>query len=338
MFEQFLQSTFRRFSGGFDATLATADDTRASCSGTLDAAVLLVVAEIAPRLRAVPGYARRLRGPVGTALQAIDRLVEEMPAILPCRRATYASDPRVSAFFVNYAGLQDVFSQSREVQDLFDADTAAEHCVALLCMHCVERRQLGMALDGDRLRKDVLQTALSFTDHQLIAPGLAETDARCALKCCIFRNLIGHLRLESAGAETRSAELERRARAWRARLRRAVPGSPAHAALRRELDVIEAERKAPTLQLKTLHDLLGYVDDALANPHRLVSARQYSVFIDRLGIRCDGPDTSGAHELPLTEISVAGRHPRIACFVSFPRAELLPERDFIQEASIYLTV
>jgi len=32
----------------------------------------------------------------------------------------------------------------------------------------------------------------------------------------------------------------------------------------------------------------------------------------------------------------AGRCPRIACMVSFLRAELLPERDFIREASIFL--
>ncbi|NBC15448.1 MAG: hypothetical protein GVY09_19320 [Gammaproteobacteria bacterium] len=338
MFARFLQTTFRRFSSGFGAALATADDNRVSCSSTLDEAVLHVVAEIAPRLRAVPGYARRLREPVGTALQAIDRLVEEMPDILPCRRATYASDPRINAFFVNYAGLQEVFSQNREVRDLFDTDTDAQQCFALLCMHCVERRQLGIAMDGDRLRKDVLQTAISFTDHQLVSPGLAETDARCALKCCIFSNLIGHIRLESAGAATRITELERRAQAWRARLRRALPGSPAHAALRREIEAIEAERQAPALQLKTLDDLLGYVEDTLSNPHRLVSTRKYSLFVDPLGIRCDGPDKSGARELPLTEIRVAGRHPRIACFVSFPRAELLPERDFVQEASFYLSV
>jgi len=335
MFAAFLEATFRRFGGSFDV-LSKDDGPPSACAGTLDQAVEHVVDEISPRLRAVSGYARRLRGPVVTALRSIDQLVDAIPGVLPCQRRTYASDPRVNAFFVNYAGLQEVFSHSREVRDLFDANAGAEQCFALLCMHREERRQLGMAVEGDVLRKDVLQTAVSFTDHQLVSPGLVEADARCALKCCIFNSLIGHIHLESAGAQTRTAELERRARAWRARLRRAAPGSPTHAALRLEVDVIEAELRAPTLRLTTLDDLFNYVADSLSNPHKLVSSRQYSIFMDRLGIRYDEPGTAGARELPLAEIHVAGRRPRVACLVSFPRAELLPERDFICEASIFL--
>jgi hypothetical protein len=38
----------------------------------------------------------------------------------------------------------------------------------------------------------------------------------------------------------------------------------------------------------------------------------------------------------LSEIQIAGEPPRVACLVSFPRAELLPVRDFLREASIFL--
>jgi len=335
MLAAFLNATFRRLSGGFDASYG-ADGGPSACTGTLEETVERVVEEISPRLRAVPGYARRLREPLGTALHAIDQLVEDIPQVLPCHRTSYATDPLVNAFFVNYAGLQEVFSQSREVRDLFDTNAGAEQCFALLCMQLEENRKLGVAVDGDVLRKDVLQTTVSFTDHQAIAPGVDEADARTALNCCIFDNLVRHIHLESAGARTRAAELERRAHTWQARLQRADPGSPAHAALQREIDVIETERQAPTLQLNTLEDLFDYVTDALSNPHRLMSARQYSIFTDRLGIRYDGPGASGARELPLTEVHVAGHCPRIACLVSFPRAELLPKRDLVREASVFL--
>jgi hypothetical protein len=335
MLAAFLSATFRRFGGGFDE-LSAADGPSPACARTLEQAVEHVVDEISGRLRAVPGYARRLRGPVATALRSIDQLVEEIPGVLPCRRATYMSDPRVNAFFVNYAALQEVFSQSREVRDLFDTNAGADQCFALLCMQREERRQLGMAVDGDVLRRDVMQTTVSFTDHQLVSPGPDETDARCALKCCIFNNLIGHIRLESAGAQTRAAELERRAQAWRARLKRAAPGSPAQAALRREVDAIEAELHTPALRLATLDDHFRYVADTLSNPHRVVSSRRYSLFLDRLGIRYDAAGDAGARELTLSEIHVAGRRPRVAALVSFPRAELMPERDFIREASIFL--
>jgi hypothetical protein len=193
-----------------------------------------------------------------------------------------------------------------------------------------------MSVHGDRLRKDVLQTTMSFTDHQLISPSLAEADARCALKCCIFNSLLTRIRLESAGAQTRVAELERRAQAWRARLRRASPGSPEHAALSREVEEIERDLRAPGPRLNTLDDHFGYVSEVLSNPHTVISARRYSVYLDRLGVRHDGPEASGARELALAEVHVAGRRPRVATLVSFPRAELLPERDFVYEASLFL--
>jgi len=52
--------------------------------------------------------------------------------------------------------------------------------------------------------------------------------------------------------------------------------------------------------------------------------------------RYDDPGAPDARELRRTEIHIAGPCPRIACMVSFLRAELLPERDVIREASIFL--
>ena len=334
MFAAFLQSTFRRLGANLDPLSARGAGSSA-CAGTIQQAVEHVVDETAARLRAVPGYARRLRGPVITALQTIDRMVKEIPGTLDCRRSTYASDPRVNAFFVNYGDLQEVFSRSKEVRELFETNASAQQCFALLCMHRSERRRLGVAMDGDVLRKDVMQTAVSFADHHLDAPGLSEADARCALKCCIFNSLIGHIRMASAKAQTRIDELERRSRAWRERLKRQTPGSAQHAALRREVEAIDAELRTPALRLTTLEQHFRYVADALANPQALVSGHQESIFLDRMGIKHDRA-AAGVREIPLSEIHVAGRRPRVACLVSFPRAELLSVRDFIREAGIYL--
>ena len=334
MFAAFLASTFRRFGANLDSPSGR-DGGSSACAGTIQQAIEHVVDETAPRLRAVPGYARRLRGPVIAALRTIDRLVKEIPGVLDCRRSNYASDPRVNAFFVDYGELQEVFSRSQEVRELFEANADAEQCFALLCMHRSERCQLGVALDGDMLRRDEIQTTVSFADHQLDAPGLDEADARCALKCCIFNSLIGHIRKSSAEAQTRIDELERRSQAWRERLKRQTPGSAQHAALQREVEAIDAELRTPALRLTTLEQHFRYVADALANPQALVSGHQESIFLDRMGIKHDRA-TAGVREIPLSEIHVADRRPRVACLVSFPRAELLSVRDFIREAGIYL--
>ena len=335
MLVEFLHATFRRFAGGIDR-LGNPGDGSPTCAGSLDQAVEHVIDAISPRLRAVPGYGRRLREPVAIALHGVNELVESMTAIHSYHRAGYACDPQVNAFFVNYADLQALFSQSAEIRRLFAAAPAVDQCFALLCMYRKERRQLGMALDGDLLRRDVVQTRVNFTDHQLVSPGRDEADARCALKCCIFNNLLSQLRLQAADAQTRAAELARRAQAWQGRLGRATPGSPTHQALQAEIDAIDAQRRAPNLGHKTLDQCFTERVDALSHLRRLVSARRFSLWLDPMGLRCDGPDSAGARELGLTEIQVAGRSPRIACLVRFPRAELLPARDFLEEASLFL--
>jgi len=335
MLATIMQATFRRFGGAFEQ-LSTTNEPSPSCTGTLEQAVEHVVDETSARLRAIPGYSRRLREPVVTALRAIDEIVDQIPGVLSCDRAAFSRDAEVNAFFANYTRVQEVFSHSKEVRNLFDGNAGADHCFALLCMHRDERRQLGIDMDGEVLRKDVLQTTVSFSDHELVSPGLNELDARCSLKCCAFNALIGHIRLTAAEAHTRADDLEGRGQAWRARLKRETPGSPEHAALQREVQRIETERATGGPLLETLEDHFRHVADALSHPEHIISNRQISVFVDRLGLKHDGPDRGGARELRLSEIQIAGEPPRVACLVSFPRAELLPVRDFLREASIFL--
>ena len=57
-----------------------------------------------------------------------DELVERMPGSFLCSRSTFSADPRVKAFFVNPRHLQEVFSQNRDVRELFDTNPMAEEC------------------------------------------------------------------------------------------------------------------------------------------------------------------------------------------------------------------
>ncbi len=159
---EFIQDVFRRFGGNFDLLTDQVSVEGSACFGTMIEAVDLVVGEIDPRLRALPGYARRLKQPLAMVFQFIDELVEAVPGAILCNNIAFSDDPRVSAFFVNPEHMKETFSRSEDVRRMFDANLEVDDCYALLSMKKVESQQFGMALVGDSVRSDVLQTTVEL--------------------------------------------------------------------------------------------------------------------------------------------------------------------------------
>jgi len=334
----FLQEMFLRFGEAF----ATGDGEKdfVTCSGTWSQAVEHVVDETYSRIRSLPGYSRRLRGPVTETFRYVDSVVEEMPGGIRCCRSAFFDDPRVNAFFVDPGHIQDVFSRNAEVREVLDANPEVDECWALLCMRKEERRQLGMSLVGDSVRKDVMQTVVSFTDHQVIAPGGTEEDARRSLKCCIFNGLLQYIRKRADGAKTKAMKLEIRRRFLYGRLKQAdsVQDTESREELQQKIDAVESELARATPRLTSLEDHLEFVAKVLANPAEFLKACSSSIRLSRLGIKQEGEGAVTGIEVPLYTIDVASHGPRIGALVCFPRDELLPRQDFARNADLFLTL
>ncbi len=311
------------------------------CSGTLDDAVEQVVDELYSRLRAVPNYANVLRGPVATTFRHINDIAESVPGPLLCCRSTFAEDPRINAFFVSPSHIQQVFSQSKEVRQLFEANPQITECWSLLCMRKEERRQPGLALVGDDVRKDVMQTLVNFTDHQVVSPGSDEQSARCALKCCMFGGLLAHIKRRAADAKSRTQDLENRIRILRARLRsldlRPDPEQRKEAMLA-EIQRYEEQLAGDDLRLPTIKDHLQFVADALSDPADFLSSAVCSLRLNRMAIKLEDFSDESGYELVLSEIRIASHPPRIGALVRFPRDELLPQTDFLKQTDLFLAM
>ena len=57
-------------------------------------------------------------------------------------------------------------------------------------MNETEKTILGMELHNDIIRRDVMQTALSFSGHKIMSPASRETGVRTGIKQCIFDGLV----------------------------------------------------------------------------------------------------------------------------------------------------
>jgi hypothetical protein len=326
MMISFLQEAFSRFGGGVAGPYGQAGSTQLD-SGFLAQAVERVVDETYPRLRAVPGYKRRLEGAVTDAFFYIDELVERMP-----------ESSRVKAFFVNPRHMHEVFSQSKDVRDLFDANPQAEECCTRVCMRMEERQKFAVALSGDSVQREVMQTSVSFTDHQVYTPGESDTDARRALKCCIFNGILNYARDKLSEASSSDIERRKRLSILRSQLRKADHRAmleKQQTDLQMQIRDLEDAIKQAALRPSTLEDHLVHVADVLHNASQFVSADFQHLHLSHMGFKVAQESSVPAYELDIAEIRIATREPRVAALVRFPRNELLPKKDFLLQADSF---
>ena len=327
MMSAFLQEAFRRF-GGNSSTWNEQAGSYQSESSILNEAVERVVDETSRRIRAIPGYRRRLEGPVTETLRYIDDLVERMPGSFLCSRSTFSADPRVKSFFVNPHHLQEVFSQNKDIRELFEANPDAEECCALVCMHMEERQKFGTSLVGDRIHREVMQTTVSFMKHQLYSPGIDEAEARRALKCCIFNGVLTSIRQQFNEDKVRHMERKQRLSMLRSQLRKATregADEKQQTNLQTRIEALEhtlmhADQRPPTIE-----DRLAFVSNVLSHPEQFISASFQHLHLTHMGIKVNQGSKEPAYELDIAKIRIAAREPRVAALVRFPRCELLPE-------------
>lgn len=340
IFPSLLQQLLQRASGA-DTGAPMQVPAGVSCRGDLSGVVEQVVDQISGRLRTSPNYRRALEAAIATAIRYVDEVADAIPGPLLCSRASFAVDPRVNAFFVNPQHVQQVFSQSEEVQELFDANPLAEDCWALLCMHKHEQTMLGMALVNDEVQRDVLRTAVSFSDHQVVSPGTDESSARCALKCCMFDGLLAHIRHRAKHAKTRTQDLESRLHALQARLHRrsrlGLPDGQA-AVLRSQIDDLQRQLGKQGLRLRTIREHLEFVAGALSHPAEFLRTDRSALRLNRQSVKLEDGSAEPGYHLDLAEIRIASHQPRIGALVRFPRRDLLPRPDMLKQADLFLAI
>ena len=304
------------------------------------------------RIRLVRGYQKKLAKCVGSSLEYVDALVEKIPAPVDINKQMFATDPRVHAFFVSVKHMQTSFSRSSELREFFEdpGHRGTTHSVALLCMQRSEKKGFGLDLVGNMVRRDVPQTTVSFSDHQVFSPSATEADAREGIKQCIFNGLVTNAleRIASLSAEKQrlqsyKRDLSLQLRHLQTSRQELVPSylSDREQArkiedIKRKLAEIESNSKQNKVALVTPEDYLAQVKRTLKHPQRYISLRNVSIKLNRMGVKIrEGSGQAGA-KIDLAEIKIGNTPKRVVLLARFPRDELLPKEDFVQQADRYL--
>jgi hypothetical protein len=307
------------------------------------------VMKLHPQLRLARQYQKRLAPAVATSLGYMRELVDSVPAPRQASSAAWTGDPYIHAYFVAPADVPAVISRSADLRAYFDRNGDVPEAYAVLGMELTERHILGVAQEGDTLRRDVPQTTLSFSDHQVRMCG--RTDAE--LRDEIVQRLLDQLALEglarTAADKSRRDELERERALLKTRLQllerqgtgiRALLGSDATAdaneVARLETEVEENERNLTDLGLRAeaLDRALEHVRAVFAEPGRHLYVSTRHVRLDRMNVVLDEHSTQAGDDFAFQIARLPTTPPRVRAFslIRFARADMLPEKSMFEEA------
>jgi hypothetical protein len=280
-----------------------------------------VIGGVDPILRVLPHLDRQLAPAVEHALGYCEGLVAALPGPITIDRKAFGTDPLVHALFATAGDIDDMLGRSQAIRDAIahPENWRGDHFHAMLAARRQQKRQFGMAQQGDIIRNDVVQEILFFSDQTLVEPSCdLETTRRKLREKALdsllhsFNAHVEQLRREREGLRTdASAE-----QAYLAHHPAADPhtgdGHTRHLA---ELD-FRLRQHAEALMPEHLAATLG---DFLKNPESALRLRPIHVAVDRLGVvHPDAADGERVQTLDFPELISRDRRQHLAMLVTIP--------------------
>ncbi len=300
-----------------------------------------------PRVRFVSGYQERLREPTIRAIEHVVALVARLPAPVFAGRGNYEDDPRFAALFASTDHMLETFRHDPSLISFLEGpDGRVERIAALLLADRTEKMVLGMDIEGDMLRRDVAQVAVSFGSHRLLDPTASEEATRRQLQRRAFDYLLTVALARIAEVSGERAELARERDILRRKLsalqrgggsfeRQEAGASADPAKLAAELEEIEGQLAALGTDANLLDAHLDIVVDVLSQCDKQVWVEDTVMTLDRMNIKRDARDTS-ARSIALQELNNPHGHRAAVLFVSLDPSELPRREDFFAVAQRYL--
>jgi hypothetical protein len=233
----------------------------------------------------------------------------------------------------------DVLSSNREVRDFLDGSDATEqqHCYALLSMQRSERTVTGVEGSGDIIKRDVLQTSVSFRDHRVVKPGASESQLRQELEARAFEVLVAYVleritmliaRRQSLKEKQLLLDMQlRHAQVKKASLSPLLESGGNKAAdieaLQQHQQHMTQELEQAGAKLTTLDDYIDRISEVLGNPEGHFRVNRIRMRLSQMNIKRDEKSSGSGHDLELTEALLGDQLQRILLIIKFPRDELL---------------
>lgn len=313
-------------------------------------AIERVVAGTDPRLRMARQYQKKLWTAVEGSIEYVNELVDQLPTPVEVGGRRFTGDPRLRALFVSSQHLRDTLSSGEELtayRRRFGGQLPL-HLYAVLRVEHAEKTVLGVALEGNMIRRDVPQITVNFHNHRVAFLAGSETKTRREIKKRAFDYLIETALERLVSVRTQKQQLEQQQRQLLQKKAKLIKG--AHIALEpltdpkiatvntpvaidQRLREIEVELNRIRADSATLDDHLAKVVVTLREPEKYLRLDRISMTLDHMNIKVEKQASPNSNTLYFQEI-LLGKNRRITTLlIHFPSSELLPQTDFFAEAN-----
>jgi len=325
-------------------------------SGGLDEALVekaieRAVAGTDRRLHALGDYRKRLKQPVEHAVLHVVNLVDALPPPVLISAHSYSEDHKLRALFASVEHLREVCGSFNTVREYLAAlsGPSPETVFGLLMASREERNVFGMEIDGDTLRRDVVQVAVNFFNHRYLGPADNELDTRWELKKRAFDFLVEKALERLASQRGKRRELDRQRHLLKQKLDVMRAGQwglspmlddgasqpPNLAELEAEIETIEAELGNSHADRLGLEESLAHVADILGHPGDWLASREVSLCLDYRGIKIADSSSAG-HETTWIEFFSGTGECKTVMLGRIARADVPEPADFWKTAKRYL--
>lgn len=319
---------------------------RKACASAIEK----VVESCDVRIRYLTAYKRKLRPLVESTFDYFEDLVAQIPGVIEINKNSFATDPRVHAFFVTVEDLQSTFSRSPELRKFVEDNKSSDDDIfALLCMELKEKTVFGMELRGDIIKRDVQQISVAFSDHQLLAPASTEEEARRGLMQCMFEQLVvtisngvHSVQVQIQDLKSQRRVLQTRLKALEAQLKRnavsasqSIPGT-----LHKLKEKLRTnEKQLSELQSKsTPRYSLDHAHEILSQPENYVKVKRLHMRLNNMSLKLRDDSKETGYEIDLAEMVLGNTPTRVVVLARYPRSEILPKEDFLKQVTPYLSI
>ncbi len=228
------------------------------------------------KMRAVQGYAHKLREHVRGLHNHVLQIADQIPPPVDLNLGAFATDPLVNALFVNNSDIEKLFNTDPDVNAFWRAHSQYQAPVlyALLTASKSEKGTLGIAMQGDMLIREVPQQVVNFSSHKVHVPCASSAELSVALKEYLFARVVALIKQEMVSRKTDQI-------------------------LKPADDSYESRVKSLANPDVYLNALVEYIDV----PAKLLSIDKTHFKLSKLGIKLEDDDSQSVNEFDIHELT-----------------------------------